>query len=214
MDLSVLANNAKTPHTALPIFTCNNHVVELVLNRNFEESWQCFVDSQVFYLVLDGELEFIHGNGARVGLKKGEYIIVDKGNPFQLSDGGKCNYLTIHRQEFNGAKHPVNKSHSEFIKGDFYRDLKFKPLEINDHQIQLLTPQNNNTDEAFVDSDRTIFVLEGEMAIADVYGEVNLKEQETVNVPAYDFHRLFLDENSVGFSLQKRDARIVFLSNQ
>ncbi|TXC85318.1 hypothetical protein [Luteibaculum oceani] len=214
MDLSVLANSARTAHTALPVFTCNNHVVELVLNRNFEESWQCFVNSQAFYLVLDGELEFLHANGARVGVKKGEYIIVDKGNPFQLTDTGRCNYLTIHQKDVSGPHHKFSKSHSEFIKGNLFKDLKFKPLELNDHQIQLLTNQNNNTDEAFVDSDRTVFVMDGEMTIADVYGELTLKAQETVNIPAYDFHRLFIDENSRGFTFQQKDARMVFLSNQ
>ena len=211
MDLSVLASNVNAAHTSLPIFTCNDHILELVLNRNFEEEWQCFLDSQAFYLVLSGSLNFNHGSGSTVEVKQGEYILVDQGNPFMLSDKESCNYLAIHKKSYNRESHPAKKTHSGFSIGNFEKDLQEKSITLNNHVLNLLTSDTHNAEETFMDSDRALFVLNGELVIADVYGEAVLENQEIANIPSHGFHRLYMTDNTTAFSFQRKDSKMVYL---
>ena len=211
MDLSVMASQVRSAHTALPVFTCNDHIIELVLNKNFAEEWPCYLDSQSFYLVLEGSLTFYAGAGKSFEVNAGEYVMVEAGSPFMLKDQSGCNYLSIHKRSYNKVSHPPLDSTTVERHGNFEKDLRVGGIKLNNHQLNLVSGNNFQRQEALIDSDRAIFVMKGEMYVADSYGEDTILDNEIVNIPGHTFHRLFASEGSLGFILQRENAKIALL---
>lgn len=208
VDLSVMATQAQSAHLSLPVFTCNDQIIELVMNKNFQEEWQCFLDSQAFYLVLDGSLTFYAGAQKSFQVNAGEYVLVEAGSPFMLKDISGCNYLSVHKRSYNRVSHPPLATETVEKHGNFKKDLAKGTLEFNQHCLKLLTNENITCEEVMMDSDRAIFAMEGEIAVGAPYGEDVLESNEIVNVPAHTFHRLYAERNTVGFTLYKKSAKI------
>ncbi|MGB0167546.1 MAG: hypothetical protein ACPF8V_11900 [Luteibaculum sp.] len=214
LDLGIMGSNTTASHTSLPIFSCNNHLLELVMNRNFNDDWQIFSDSEVFYLVLDGSMNLHLGGGRTKEINRGEYILIKEDTPFMLSDKEGCNYLAIHKKSYNRDFCTEPKEKADILHGNFLNDLSFQPLQLNNHLIQLIYTKDFSSEEAFLDSDRAVFVIEGELVLADVYGEEILNSQEIANIPAHAFHRVHCREKTLGFTLQKMDTRIMYLDKK
>ncbi len=205
LDLSASVADQRSSAALTP---CNSMMVERVDSASLANHWQqCAAEKLVW--VLQGSLALDYGPESSKQVSAGMYAVLEASQCYRLQ-GSEDIQLIIIGEANTKATEVAEPKHmqKEPRTGYLINDLSFVSLVVNDHLIQLVRSTVMATEEACLDSDKAIFIVEGALTVADEQSEETLNNNEMVCIKAHTYHRLYADAHTTAITIQHNNARV------